>query len=765
MKTKQQLLCSALAISAGSFSMPSLAVIEEVVVTARKTSESLQQTPVAVTAITSEALVSAGVSKVSEIVRTTPTLTLVNGGAGGPGNMIMAIRGQSKTEANSANDPAVATYVNGVNYARMTSANFALFDIAQVEVLRGPQGTLFGRNTTGGALNITTVEPGDEFAGQLTVGAGNYGARRVEGGVDIPLSSEWALRVAGKYEANDGTIDNKTTGKTYRELEGWGGRATLKWAPLELPVKLTLSADKAEFNDNGNPMTVIGINDNLAPFGGAFGDIGQIFAANGYDYNDFVYRGSNFDETYGDPQTGLSLIDEPYNIGEMYGYSATLDWDIGEWQFKSISAWRSNYATNSLDMDGTPLGLLGFYAVYDQEQFSQELQLSRSFTDVDIIAGLYYFKEDGDELAVSDVFGFSGLVPNGVTLSDIRSKSKGAFAQLNYHFTPKLRGTVGYRYTWDDRGVTRKGRDGTTLNPDGSIAAAPGSDDFDESFSYPAWVIGLDYQVSDDMFVYVKSSNASMAGGFNTRPVRPGDEAFDPEEATDIELGMKLDSFDGRLRTNVALFGIETEGLQRITSDVINNRTTQVTLNAGESRTYGFEFEGTALPWTGMEIKAAVVYLDAEYKDGTFFDKANTPAGIVTYDRSNEVMSNAPEWTYSLSATQTFDLAMGELSAYLSYTYTDDKAFSQKSAEPDFTEEEIRDLAFLNDVLTVPSHGLWNGRLALDLDNGTTVALWGQNLTDEEYFTHAFEQYLSVGFGTRTPGLSRTYGLDVSYRF
>lgn len=228
MKTKQQLLCSALAISAGSFSMPSLAVIEEVVVTARKTSESLQQTPVAVTAITSEALVSAGVSKVSEIVRTTPTLTLVNGGAGGPGNMIMAIRGQSKTEANSANDPAVATYVNGVNYARMTSANFALFDIAQVEVLRGPQGTLFGRNTTGGALNITTVEPGDEFAGQLTVGAGNYGARRVEGGVDIPLSSEWALRVAGKYEANDGTIDNKTTGKTYRELEGWGGRATLK---------------------------------------------------------------------------------------------------------------------------------------------------------------------------------------------------------------------------------------------------------------------------------------------------------------------------------------------------------------------------------------------------------------------------------------------------------------------------------------------------------------------------------------------------------
>ncbi|MCK9506577.1 MAG: TonB-dependent receptor [Porticoccaceae bacterium] len=766
MNIKRSLLHTSLTIAASALTVPALAQIEEILVTARKTEESLQQTPVAVTALTRETLINSGVTKISEIVRTTPTVTIANGAAGGPGTMIMSIRGQSKNEANSATDAAVAIYVNGVNYARMTSANFALFDIAQAEVLRGPQGTLFGRNTTGGALNVTTVQPGSEFGGDLTAGIGNFGSRRFEGGVDIPLTDELAMRIAGKYETNDGAFDNETTGKTYRELDkGWGARATLNWDPVDLPVTLSLMADKSRYKDNGNPMTVIGINDNLMPFGPALGTIGQAFANHGYDYTDFIYGKSDFDKTYGDPQTGLSLMDDPYDIGRMSGVSATLDWDIGDWHLKSITARRTNFMTNSLDMDGTPLRLLSFYSIYDQNQFSQELQLSTSWDDIDFIGGVFYFKEEGDERSISDVFGFTGLVPTGLNLSDIRSKSKAVFAQVNYNFTPKLRATVGYRYTWDDRGITTKARSGFTLNEDGSVASFTGSQGFDESFSYPAWVLGLDYRVNDDMFLYAKMSNASMAGGFNTRPVLPGDESFDPEEATDIEVGMKLDAFDGRLRTNIALFAIETQDLQRITSDVIDNRTTQATQNAGDARTYGVEFEGTALPWDGMEVKAAVVYLDSEYKDGTFIDKALTPDGVVFYDRSNERMSNAPEWVYTISATQAFELAVGTLSAHVSYTYTDDKSFSQRTAEPHFNAEQLRDLDFINKNMTMPGHGLWSGRLSLDIHNGVSVALWGQNLTDKEYFTHAFEQYSSVGFAVRSPGMPKAYGVDVRYQF
>lgn len=766
MKIHKTLLHTAIALSVVGLATPALAQIEEIVVTARKSEENLQQTPVAVTALTRDTLIAAGVTQMADITRTTPTLTVANGAAGGPGTLVMAIRGQSKNEANSATDPAVAIYVNGVNYARITSANFALFDVAQAEVLRGPQGTLFGRNTTGGALNVTTVQPGEEFGGDLTAGVGNFGSRRFEGGVDFPITDELALRVAGKYETNDGAFDNETTGNSYRELEkGWGARATLNWTPIDLPITLSLTADKSEFEDNGNPLTVIGINDNLMPFGPAFGTVGQFFAANGYDYNDFVYGNSDFDQTWGDPDTGMSLMDDPYDIGRMSGVSATLDWDIGEWHLKSITARRNNFMTNSLDIDGTPLRLLSFYSVYDQTQVSQELQLSRSWDKLDFIGGAFYFKEDGDERSVSDVFGFSGLVPTGLNLADIRSKSKAVFGQINYHFTEKLRATAGYRYTWDDRGITAKARSGFTLNPDGSIASFVGSQKFDESFSYPAWVLGLDYQVNDDMFVYVKTSNASTAGGFNTRPVVPGKESYDPEEATDVEVGIKLDSFDGRLRTNVALFAIETEDMQRIRSDVINNRTSQATQNAGDARTYGIEFEGILAPWEGTELKAAVVYLDSEYKSGTYLDKAIVGGQEVEYDRSDELMSNVPELTYTLSASQAVQLGVGTLTGYLSYSYTDDKPYSQRTAEPGFSAEQLKDLDFLNKVLTIPGHGLWSGRLTLDIHNGISVALWGQNLTDKEYFTHAFEQYQSVGFGVRSPGMPRTYGVDLRYQF
>jgi len=484
------------------------------VVTARRSEESLQSTPVAVAALSKEALEKARVTQVVDLVRATPTLTLSTAGPGGTGAIFLAIRGQSKSEANSATDAAVAIYVNGVNYARMTSGNFALFDLAQAEVLRGPQGTLFGRNTTGGALNLSTVQPGSEFGGTLKASVGNFGSRLVESGIDIPLTDELALRVAGKYETNDGAFDNAVTGKSFKELDkGWGARATLNWEPSNLPIRLSLVADKAEFEDNGSPSALRAINQDLAPFGPGTPTIGQLYALNGLNVDDFLYNGRNFDKAYGDPQTGYSLVDDPYNIGEQEGLAATLEWDIGDWSLKSITAWRSNYSTNSLDIDANPLRLLGFYSVYDQEQFSQELQLSTTIGALDFIGGLFYFEEEGDERSISDSFGVFGFIPIGLTLSDFESESKAVFGQVNYNFTPKLRGTLGYRYTWDDRSITRRGQLGYGLNPNGSVAWAEGRDPFDESFSYPAWIVGLDYQVTDDMFLYTKVGRASMAGG------------------------------------------------------------------------------------------------------------------------------------------------------------------------------------------------------------------------------------------------------------
>lgn len=740
--------------------------LEEIVVTARRSEESLQSTPVAVAALSREALEKAGVTQVVDLVRATPTLTVATAGPGGTGNIYLAIRGQSKTEANSATDAAVAIYVNGVNYARMTSGNFALFDLAQAEVLRGPQGTLFGRNTTGGALNLSTVQPGGEFGGTLKASVGNFGSRLFEGGVDLPLTDELALRIAGKYETNDGAFDNAVTGKSFKELDkGWGTRATLNWEPSDLPIRLSLVADKAEFKDNGSPSALRAINKDLAPFGPGTPTIGELYALNGLNVDDFLYNGRNFDKVYGAPQTGYSLLDNPYNIGEQEGLAATLDWDIGDWSLKSITVWRSNYSTNSQDLDANPLRLMGFYSIYDQEQFSQELQLSTTIGALDFIGGLFYFKEDGDEQSVSDTFGAFGFIPTGLDLADYESESKAVFGQVNYNFTPKLRGTLGYRYTWDDRSITRRGQLGYEINPNGSVAWAQGKQPFDESFSYPAWIVGLDYQVTDDMFLYTKVGRASMAGGFNTRPTPPGREAFDPEELTDFEVGMKLDSFDGRLRTNAALFAIETKGVQRIVNAIVDDRITQYTQNAGDTRTYGFEFETTALLWDGMELSAGVAYLDANYKNGTFIDNAGTLDDPIPYDRSSEVVPNAPEWTYNITASQSFDLELGTLSAQVGYAYVDDKAIGAETAPPGATDAQNQDIAMANKYLTLKSYGLWNSRVAMDFHNGVSVALWGHNLSNEEYFAFAFNAYSSLGFTTQSQGMPRTYGLEVKYDF
>src|SRR5690606_20101031 len=338
--------------------------------------------------------------------------------------------------------------------------------------------------------------------------------------------------------------------------KGWGMRATLNWEPTHLPMMFSLVADHAEFEDNGAPYAVLNINRNLRPLvglvplgGAAYGQsIGELFAANGLNPDDYVYRkGHNYDEVYGDPRTGISRVDKPYDTGEQQGVSGTLDVDIGSVHLKSISAWRTNKATNAQDLDSTPIRLLAFGSIYDQEQLSQELQLSTTIGKLDVIGGAFWFKEDGTERSVSDSFGAFPLLalgpvtvftPGSLNFSDFESESKALFAQANYHITEKLRATVGYRYTWDDRGIGKRGLTGSALNPDGSIISMSPAVPYSDSFQYPAWTLGVDYQATEDLFLYAKTGRASMAGGFNTRPAPPGLESFDPEELTDVEVGM-----------------------------------------------------------------------------------------------------------------------------------------------------------------------------------------------------------------------------------
>ncbi|GLJ00275.1 TonB-dependent receptor [Sphingobium sp. BS19] len=743
----------------------------DIVVTARKQSERLQTSPVAITAVTAEAIARNQIASVSDLQKIAPSISMATGGSGGSGLVYVSIRGQVASEANSASDPAVATYVDGVYYARPTSGNLGFLDAAQIEVLRGPQGTLFGRNTTGGAVTIATTQPTGEFGGYILGEIGNFASRKIEGAVTVPLQGDQlAMRIAAHYGTHDGYFDNPVTGRAMQDLDGaWAARMTVKWAPDTIPLTLTISADTSGYDDHGQAVAVAGINTALQPLGPTGPTVSDIFLMNGFDPADYIYRkGVNFDQTYAMPGTGIAEIDVPRDRGRQSGVAATLDLDFGSWGVKSISAWRKNNAYNSFDFDGTPLRLLATANQFKQDQYSQELQISKSFDRLNLIGGLYYFEESGIDQSIFEVFGAVGNPPSRDN-SAFKSISKGAFIQANYAFTDRLNATAGYRHTWDKRSLVRRNRtvladptsctDTIPLTPDG--CAQPLS----ENFSYPAWTISLDYRAAPNAFLYIKSSRASRAGGLNTRAAPFDRRSFQPEEVTDIEVGAKVDLFDRRLRANVAAFASKTKGAQRVIVAPINNNPSQYLQNAGNVNSKGVELELTAAPWEGMKLTGGGAYLDTSYEAGSFVENRGTGAAPLLVDRSGEPVPQAPKWALSLGATQDWQLDFGVASFHLDYSWTDKKVIFASTATPGSPPAVAADVATANRLATIDSYGLLNGRIALTLNNGLEAYLWARNLTDKEYFTYAFDVYNAIGITSENQGNPRTFGAGVRYSF
>lgn len=780
------------------------ATIKDIIVTARKSSENLQSTPVAVTALDTAALTQNQVTQVVDLQKTAPSLSIGSGGTGGPSISYLAIRGQAQNSPNSASDAAVGTYVDGVYYGRPTSGNLGFLDIAQAEVLRGPQGTLFGRNTTGGALNITTTLPGDEFTGYVRAGYGNYNAARIEGAVTIPLQgNQLGVRLAGRYSSRDGYVDNPIRNSEQQDVDhDYALRGTVKWEPDNLPIKLVVSADTVDYQDNGGQTAVRGFNLSYQPLLGApigaaqFLTLGQMFALgngatglnplNPLDYLVGAGGSGQYDETYqnqtvgpdGSPINGLKYgrqdVQTPFNAAKSGGVNANLDIDFGNVKFKSITAYRAADSTNQLDLDGTPLNIIAFVSDYHQRQFSQEFQASTTIGKLDLIGGIYYFKEDGDEMSIATSFGNLGF-PTRLTLGNFEAKSKAVYFQGNYQFTDQLRATAGYRYTSDSRKIIKRGRSNIALPACGAgITLVPGvgcRSEFEEDFNYPSYTVGLDYRLNEDVFLYVKSSGAAMAGGFNTRDVPPGSESFAPEKIKDIEVGAKIDLIEDRLRTNLAVFRAENKNVQRIINAFLPaGGLSQYAANAGDTETTGVEFEVTALPWKGMELTGNVAWLDAQYKSGSFIedrgpnDARGNGNGIV--DRSGEDVPYAPEWQFTIGATQDLNTSLGLATLHVDYTFIDDKPVNVTTASPLASDAVKTEVAEQNRLGILPSYGLLNARASLALaDTGAEISIWGKNLTDEEYYINAFDGYRSLGFTTANQGVPLTYGISLEYSF
>jgi iron complex outermembrane receptor protein len=780
--------------------------LQDIVVTARRTSEALQTTPVAVTALNEELLLQRQVTNVTDLARAVPSLSIGTGGTGPASIVYLAIRGQAQNSPNSFSDPAVGIYIDGVYVARAIVGNLGFLDPGSAEVLRGPQGTLFGRNTTGGALNLTTARPTDNFEGYFKVGYGNYSQKVVEGVVNIPLSDEVSTRFAGRYNERNGYYPNQFQPAQGAIKGEYYGRGSLRWESKALPIKLDVTGDYTHYVDTGNATAVAAINPAgpLAAFYGlsaagvpgftSFNHSGLGGPIEQYLNPEFatgaqkaVLLSQDWRRNYQNPATGYDFIDRLKNYNQAGSGTANLAVDLGDVTVKSITGYRKSRSTSNLDLLGIPTGAGAFISQYKQHQFSEELQLSGDSGNLQWVAGAMYFREAGNEYSKSAIFYATPFAGYAEANGDFVSTSQGLFAQANYNFTSALRVTGGIRYTWDKREINRHGTNNWNT-PDPICAVGPNSgaalstlpngcnDKNTAKFRYPAWTAGVDYKLDDDIFVYLKTSGASNSGGFNSRPVPPPySSAFSPEKVRDVEGGFKGEFLNHRVRTNIAIFHAWQSDVQRIINTTFVDaggvtRLTQFVSNAGKAKTYGLEFEGTIIPWRGMDFSGSFAYLNAKYVKGSrnevqLIPDATSPTGTrgVTVDRSGEPITQAPKWTASLSATQTIDMSAGKLRLHGDWAYVANRAFDAfTTGDP----AQVAAVAAANRASIIKGYSLFNAQVSFTLDKpNLEFALWGKNLANQANFTNVFNSYTGLGAVVQFQGPPRTFGGTVAFRF
>ncbi len=620
----------------GSFAAPAMAQAddssqrissgnEDIVVTARKKTERLQEAPVAVTALGGERLERINATDLSDLSGRAPNVTINTIGNFGS-SVSVFIRGIGNGDPDSTVDPSVGIYVDGVYIPRTANSSLDLFDVEQVEILRGPQGTLFGRNTTGGAVNYRTKRPTGEFGLRGAVTLGDYGQRDIRFAAEAPLIEDvLAFKVAAFSQHLDGFYTNTFSGLPGRRSSTSAGesntftfRPSLLFTPTD-NFELTIIGEYSRERSENLPSINVSPPNNLL----------QIF----YDVPSFG-RDENV-RSFAFNVPGRSDID-------VWGVTAEANWQIGPGTLTSVSNYRETTKDiNNNDTDGTTAGFFETLRDQPHEQYSSELRYNADVTDdLNIIAGLYYFRQK--YFLRRDTF---LNVTNGpVTarnnaITGQTHKNFAIFGQAEYNITPELRVSLGGRYTTE-----KKDFFATLFTPFPNLGPVF---ERDEKWSNFGPAVGVDYQASDDILFYAKYSKGFKSGGFNGRGGTPGALGpFDEESVDAFEGGMKADWFDNRLRTNVAVYYNKYKDLQRtvirsLQGQTGGNNQETVTDNAASATVKGVELEVSAVPVNGLNLDFSVGYNNASYDEY----QADLNGDTVITDNSNLEISRAPKWT------------------------------------------------------------------------------------------------------------------------
>jgi len=589
---RKSVLCGAAAVSAILAGVtPALAqenptTVEDLVVTAQRREQKLQDAPVAVSALAPKALDQLQITKVETLGAAVPSL-YVSQISASPSTIQVALRGAlDQTGGMITSEPPVGIYVDDVYQARLSVANLDLADVTRVEVLRGPQGTLYGRNSMTGALKYVTRQPGDAAGGSLEASWGDYGLQRYKASAGGAITDHVGATVSALFSERDGWQQNTALNKKVGARRDAGVRLALGLIDTG-PFSATVSAAYARTDTDGqhfSPLDPV----TLKPLAG--GDFGSTRSPLNTDTKT--------------EQKSLALH---------------LGYDLGAVQLKSITAYQRLDDRWTLDFSGGLVAGAGLVAGFlrgsqtEQEQSSQEFQaLGESFDSrLQWIGGLFWFKETGSQV-LSDTIGAgiygSYAVPLLPTTIHATSESVAAYGQLEWRFTDRLKGSAGLRWTKDEKTIA-----GTIQN---GLAAYPASlTSRSNEGEWKVWTpkFNLQYDVSDDVMVYGTIAKGYRAGGFVALSIAEPSiftKAYDPETVWSYEAGAKIEAFEHRARLNLAAY---VEQLKDLQQNVISNGSI-LTQNAAEARIAGLELEAAATPVKGLDLFASLALTDAEYE-------------------------------------------------------------------------------------------------------------------------------------------------------
>jgi len=735
-------------------------VLEEIIVTAQKREQSLQEVPISVTAIGEQAIQEGRITGVQEVALETPNFTMTQFNIGEPQYYIRGI-GNSLDSAGS--DPAVATFIDEVYVGRSAGTAMDLYDLDRVEVLRGPQGTLFGKNVVGGALNIITKKPSEEFEAKFGATVGNYSQTVLRGFVNGEIQENLYGKLSFSRRQRDGYVDNVIDGKEYHDEDNFSARGQLLFT-LTDATEVLVGFDWASDDQAGNCRNVNNLDKN-DPLGLAVFYPPVIADTTGGDVRKCASEAAAFQER------------------DMLGTLLRVDHDFANATLTSITAYRETDYSWLEDLAGMPLGATPFNLTdtveEDADQISQELRLSSAGGEtIDWLVGGFYMTEDvnrkeryiGSFHAPLADQGFV-LLNGDVSFNQVNeTTSTAVFGKIDWNISDRLTWSIGGRYARDEKEIEQAVENfedpafdsailsallgvpvelvvlGIPVNGptelitfvntgDPSVLNTPYNITADKSWSEFVPSTNVSYQFSDDGFVYFTAARGYKSGAFVSQTATPQAAAtpLDPEIATNYEVGLKSEFMNNRLRVNAAVFRMDYEDLQvfRLDGSLL------IAANA-EATSQGLELDATALLTDNWVLNVNYGYLDAEYDQ--FISGGE--------DFTGNKLPRAPENSYSITSNYTFNLAGGSSVDFnLNYAWQDD--FFHDPSNANGSDEDAYGLLRAGFTWTSAS-GAWD------------VTAWGKNLTDEEYRTHTIIS--NIAGTVDLWGMPRTYGLTVNYR-